>query len=154
VTVVRNGLRINLLRYLNIGQPINGAPFNYKLMSLSSYFANDIYVEYLFQIVTTYRIPSSSRITIYMPNVGTLSYSHLGTSNPIETCTVSTTAITTTNCIPSSTPKNLVLNVVSELSEGTAITIQIKGARNPVYVGIVTDDKYKIEIERPVNMVY
>ena len=73
--------------------------------------------------MTTYRVPVSSRITIYMPDIGTLSYSHLGTSNPVETCTVSTTAITTTNCIPSANPRNLVLNVATEISEGTAITI-------------------------------
>lgn len=89
-----------------------------------------------------------------MPDVGLLSYSHLGTSNPTETCTVSTTAITTTNCIPSANPRNLVLNVASEISEGTAITIQIKGAKNPAFVGIVAADKYKIEIERPVGLVY
>lgn len=77
-----------------------------------------------------------------MPDVGLLSYSHLGSSTPVETCSVSTTAISTSGCIPSSNPRNLVLSVVSEIAEGTAITITIRGAKNPVYVGIVAADKY------------
>jgi hypothetical protein len=87
--ILKNTVYLYLYVFKDVESPVAG-PFTSATLLFDKYFASDVFVTYTISFTPSYHLPPNSKITVDFPNiVGVTSYSFLGSSNPLEVCSVS-----------------------------------------------------------------
>ena len=117
--------------------------FNSLLATISSQFSEDVYVDYDYAFTPSYDYPADSKITI---DLDYTKYRHIDKSFPLATCETNFDKWIKYCNIKEA---KIELELSSEMPEGYAAKIMLKGVKNPTYVGQTAPTDMRLSVHHP-----